>query len=75
MRRRLSSEWTKRLIEFPESGMGYQRVDVFFSDGSIQRDCPVFNAEELELPDRLATKEIRDVRPRSGSTNRSASGS
>jgi len=42
--------------------MGYQRVDIRFSDGSVQRDCPVFNAEELEVPDQFATKEIADVK-------------
>lgn len=62
MRRRLPSEWSKLLTGLPESGMGYQRVDIRFSDGSVQRDCPVFNAEELEVPDQFATKEIADVR-------------
>jgi hypothetical protein len=62
MRRRLPSEWSKLLAGLPESGMGYQRVDIRFSDGSVQHDCPVFNAEELEIPDRFATKEIADVK-------------
>ncbi len=62
MRRRLPSEWSRLLTGLPESGMGYQRVDIHFADGSVERDCPVFNAEELELPDRFATKEIADVK-------------
>jgi hypothetical protein len=64
MRRRLPSEWSRLLTGLPESGMGYQRVDIRFADGSVQRDCPVFNAEELEIPDRFATKEIADVKLR-----------
>jgi hypothetical protein len=58
----LPSEWSRLLTGLPESGMGYQRVDIRFADGSFQRDCPVFNAEELEIPDRFATKEIADVK-------------
>jgi hypothetical protein len=54
--------WTRRLVEMPESGMGYQRVDIFFADGSVRRNCMVFNAEEVELPETYAAKEIRDVR-------------
>jgi len=42
--------------------MGYQRVDITFSDGSIEKDCLVFNAEEVRLPDSCAEKSISDIR-------------
>ena len=61
MRVKLQPCWTERLLEFPESGMGYQRVDVRFDDGRELKDVLVFNAEDLEVPDGLAQAEIRDV--------------
>ena len=61
MRIKLQRCWTERLLEFPESGMGYQRVDVRFDNGQEIKDVLVFNAEDLEVPDELAQAEIRDV--------------
>jgi hypothetical protein len=62
MRVKLEPRWTKRLSELPESGMGYQRVDVRLADGRELKDVVVFNAEELEVPDEFAQAEIKDVR-------------
>ena len=47
MRTQLPERWTEFLISQPESGMGYQLVDVEFSDGTVRRDCLVFNAAEI----------------------------
>ncbi len=41
MRIRLDDRWVKELLRWPESGMGYQRVDVSFSDGREVEDVPV----------------------------------
>lgn len=60
---KLDKRWTERLLGWPESGMGYQRVDVRFSDGRELKDIPVFNAEEIDLPDEFAAASIEDVRP------------
>jgi len=62
MRRHLPAEWTDFLVHQPESGMGYQRVDIIFADGSVVRDCVVFNAEEVEMPDSCRGKKIKEVR-------------
>lgn len=62
MRIRLEERWTKRLLELPESGMGYQRVDVRLVDGRELKDVVVFNAEEIEVPDEFAHARIKDVR-------------
>ena len=61
MRVKLESRWTRRLIELPESGMGYQRVDVRLADGRELKDVVVFNAEELDVPEEFAKAEIKDV--------------
>lgn len=62
MRKQLPKEWIDRLLGMPESGMGYQRVDIFFTDGSTEHDCVVFNAEEAEMPDVSAGKTIVAVK-------------
>jgi hypothetical protein len=62
MRIKLEQRWTTRLLDIPESGMGYQRVDVRLADGREFRDLLVFNAEEIEVPGELAAAEIADVR-------------
>jgi hypothetical protein len=62
MRIRLEPRWTKRLLELPESGMGYQRVDIRLIDGRELKDVVVFNAEEIEVPDEFARTQIKDVR-------------
>ena len=51
---RLDEKWTARLCELPESGMGYQRVDVRLRDGLQVRSVLVFNAEWIEWPDDQA---------------------
>jgi hypothetical protein len=61
MRIKLDPRWTKRLLGLPESGMGYQRVDVRFTNGRELRDVVVFNAEDLEVPDEFARAEIKDL--------------
>jgi hypothetical protein len=62
MRIKLEPRWTKRLLELPESGMGYQRVDIWLVDGRELRDLVVFNAEEIEVPEEFARAQIKDVR-------------
>lgn len=61
MRVKLDERLVKKLLESPESGMGYQRVDVRLRDGRELRDLLVYNAEELDLPANAAGAEIADV--------------
>jgi hypothetical protein len=61
MRIKLEPRWVQKLLELPESGMGYQRVDVRLVDGRQVKDVPVFNAEEVDLPDEYANSRIADV--------------
>ena len=62
MRLKLDPRWTKQLRVLPESGMGYQRVDVRFSDGRVLCGALVFNAEELEAPKEFSCAEIANVK-------------
>ena len=61
MRIKLKKRWIKQLLRVPESGMGYQRVDVRLADGHDIQDVPVFNAEEIELPEEFADAKIKDL--------------
>ena len=64
MKIRLPQKWIDHLLRLPESGMGYQRVDVDFADGTTQSYCVVLNAETIELPDSCQGKLIKDIRLR-----------
>ncbi len=61
MRVKLEQRWIEKLLGLPESGMGYQRVDLHLADGRELKDVCVFNAEEIELPDDLVGVTIQDV--------------
>jgi hypothetical protein len=61
MRVKLEKRWMKRLLQLPESGMGYQRVDLRLADGRELKDVLAFNAEEVELPDECANAKIADL--------------
>jgi hypothetical protein len=61
MRVKLEQRWIKRLLQLPESGMGYQRVDLRLADGRELKNVLAFNAEEVELPDECANAKIEDV--------------
>ena len=49
----LDPKWTKHLEASPESGMGYQLVDVTLRSGEHLSKLPVFNGEYLEVPDSV----------------------
>lgn len=61
---RLSPIWTEQLRRLPESGMGYQLVDVELRDGRRFRRLPVLQAEELVLPDAVSadSQDIRHIK-------------
>jgi len=61
MKKALAQKWIDYLVAQPESGMGYQRVDVQFDNSSSVRDCVVFNSEQIDLPDDCINKTIVGV--------------
>ena len=61
MKVHLEQRWIQKLVDLPESGMGYQRVDLRFADGRQINDVPVLNAEELDLPEEFADGRIADL--------------
>lgn len=61
MRVKLEERWTRRLLRLPESGMGYQRVDLRLSDGRELKNVLAFNAEEVEIPSDCVRAKIKDI--------------
>ena len=58
---RLPAVWIDRLVHMPESGMGYQRVNIRLRQGKVLKDVTVFNAEECQVPEPFEPSEIEDV--------------
>ena len=64
MKLKLDKYWTEKLLTYPESGMGYQKVDVVLKTGRIIKGVVVLNAEEMVLTDEyknLRLEEIKDL--------------
>jgi hypothetical protein len=62
VRIKLDRRWVQRLLKLPESGMGYQRVDVKMADGRELKNAVVLNAELLELPDDFGSATVTEIR-------------
>lgn len=48
-------------MRFPESGMGYQRVDIRLADGRQLKGAIVLNCELLEVPDDFSVDGVLDI--------------
>lgn len=62
---RLSEKYVNILLEWPETGMGYQIVNVFLRTGRVLRKHKVLNSEILLLePDeRINEADIEKIEP------------
>ncbi len=61
MNKPLPKKWSEYLRGLPESGMGYQLVDVSFTDGSRLKNVSVLNSTYIDLPATHFSKRIRDI--------------
>lgn len=61
MKLKLNENWTKKLLKYPESGMGYQKVNVMLKSDQVIKDVIVLNAEDLVIPDQYANLTIDDI--------------
>jgi hypothetical protein len=59
---RLNDKWKEILAQLPESGMGYQVIDVELQNGRILAGLTVFNGEECLSDVEFDPNEIVDVR-------------
>jgi len=61
MKLKLSENWTQKLLSYPETGMGYQRVDIILKSGQVIKNIIVLNAEEFVLPEEYAEVRVEDI--------------
>lgn len=58
----LPEKWTEHLSNLPESGMGYQKIEIEFDDGTIIPKIIATNGKYLNLTPTDAFKTIRDIK-------------
>jgi hypothetical protein len=58
---RLPECWIEQLVRLPESGMGYQRVNITLKHGKVLRDVIVVNAEEARSPEPFEPSDILNL--------------
>lgn len=58
----LNDYWSQRLVQMPETGMGYQKVDLIFKDGRTLKGLIVLNAEDCETEEEFNVGEIVDIK-------------
>ena len=60
---KIPEKFVHQLVKLPESGMGYQLVNIFLSDGKILRNRKVLNSSILVLePDEnITSSEIENI--------------
>jgi hypothetical protein len=58
---KLDKKWVDYLVRQPESGMGFQKVDVRLKGNRVLNDVFVFNAEEIDLPADCAGTAIEEL--------------
>lgn len=65
----LPQRLTRQLLEIPETGMGFQVVDLVLTDGRVLPRVIVLNAEIAEIPDAAGAVDpalVLGVRPSAG---------
>ena len=67
----LGIKLVRKLAKLPESGMGYQVVDLVLSDGRKLKNVVVFNSEQAEIAEGvLGQAKITDVELSSSAAGR-----
>ena len=61
MRMRLNQHWMSHLRSLPETGTGYQIVDVILRKGERVPSIVVYNAEEMEWPPQRSPIKPEDI--------------
>jgi hypothetical protein len=59
---KLNEYWSRRLAQMPETGMGYQKVDVILKGGNILKGLIVLNAEDCQTENEFIVEDIVDIK-------------
>jgi hypothetical protein len=57
----LNKMQTKYLLTFPESGMGYQIVNILMDDGSLLKNKTVLNSTFLNIDEFIDVNKIKEI--------------
>jgi hypothetical protein len=60
--RMLNRQWRETLSNMPESGMGYQKVDIFTIDGKVFSNIIILNCEVLDRDLPIRNREILTIK-------------
>ena len=58
---KLEEKQTNLVLNQPESGMGYQQVNLKLKNNKVIKNVLVINAEVLEIPDEFGKIDISDI--------------
>ncbi|MBA3519804.1 MAG: hypothetical protein H0T75_19680 [Rhizobiales bacterium] len=61
MRITLREPLIKKLVALPETGMGFQFVDLMLGDGRVVPNVVVLNAEVADIPDGVESVQESDI--------------
>jgi hypothetical protein len=61
MKLKLNSNWIDKLLHQPETGMGYQEVDIILKSGEKLCNVIIYNAEIVELPSEYSNLRLADI--------------
>jgi len=59
---RLSQKWVVKLSNLPESGMGYQVVDITLKNGRVHKNILVYNCQEIKKFVLFREDQIVDIK-------------
>jgi hypothetical protein len=57
----VNEKWFKKLMKLPESGMGYQLVDIYLKNGHIMKKIVVVDSEIICLPEGFEDTHESDI--------------
>ena len=57
----LNQDMIQKLMDLPETGMGYQLVRVALTNGLILKDIMVYNSEVALLPEGIEIKDVDKI--------------
>lgn len=57
----LKEPWIKHLVLLPETGMGYQLVDITLKGNRVLKNVVVLNAEECQTEEEFDPNDVVDI--------------
>ena len=57
----LPEKWIKKLQKMPETGMGYQLVDLTLTTGKVLKNITVFNCSIALLEEKIDISQIENI--------------